>query len=90
MRQHLLPCPTAHAVSVPTCALPGYVQGGWAFLDLEKSDGEDEEEEPSSEGFDPGSDAEEEAESSEDYSDEVNGACCVGMRFMPGVGAAVK
>jgi hypothetical protein len=47
------------------------LQGGWAFLDLEKSDGEDEDEEQSSEGFNPGSDAEEEEESSEDISDEV-------------------
>ncbi|KAF6251518.1 global transcription factor [Scenedesmus sp. NREL 46B-D3] len=46
-------------------------QGGWAFLDLDKSDGEDEDEEASSEGFNPGSDAEEEEEeSSEDISDE--------------------
>ncbi|WIA33317.1 hypothetical protein OEZ86_006455 [Tetradesmus obliquus] len=45
-------------------------EGGWAFLDLEKSDGEDEDEEASSEGFDPGSDAEDEEESSEDISDE--------------------
>lgn len=48
------------------------MQGGWAFLDLEKSDEEDEDEEPSSEGFDPGSDAEDEEESSDDYSNEVS------------------
>lgn len=48
------------------------MQGGWAFLDMEKSDDDDEDEEASSEGFNPGSDAEEEEEeSSEDMSDEV-------------------
>jgi nucleosome binding factor SPN SPT16 subunit len=55
---------------VTTCVTTS-LQGGWAFLDLEKSDGEDEDEEQSSEGFNPGSDAEEEEESSEDISDEV-------------------
>jgi hypothetical protein len=46
---------------------------------LEKSDGEDEDEEASSEGFNPGSDAEEEEESSEDISDEVR--CATALVF---------
>jgi nucleosome binding factor SPN SPT16 subunit len=60
-------------LQIPPLFLHKY-QGGWGFLDLEKSDGEEEEDEASSEGFDPGSEAEEEEdESSDDMSDEVSG-----------------
>jgi len=49
-----------------------FSQGGWGFLDLEKSDEGEDEDEASSDGFEPGSEADgDDDESSEDMSDEV-------------------